>query len=96
MPIPDDSNNGTSENGNEIGELNSEDNTNTNLNIEDESNNVNDITNNQTNIKDNEQINSSNDESLPKTGVEDTGIILIIVTLLGIAIISFVKFIRIK
>lgn len=96
VPIPDDSNNGTSENENEIGELNSEDNTNTNLNIEDESNNLDDITNNQTNIKDNEQINSSNDESLPKTGVEDTGIILIIVTLLGIAIISFVKFIRIK
>ena len=50
----------------------------------------------QTNIQSDEQINSSNNESLPKTGVEDTGIILLIVTLVGIAIVSFIKFIRIK
>ena len=94
--MPDDSNNnGTSGNGNEIGEVNPEDNnTNTNLNIEDQGN-IN-STNNQTNIQDDEQINSSNNESLPKTGVEDTGIILLIVTLLGVAVMSFVKFIRIK
>ena len=51
---------------------------------------------NQANIQSGEPINSSNNESLPKTGVEDTGIILLIVTLLGVSIISFIKFIKIK
>ena len=93
VPMPDDNNNGISGNENNIGNVNTENN---DVNNESQNSNGSNSINSQTNIQNGEQINSGNNESLPKTGVEDTGIILLIVTLLGVAIISFIKFIRIK